>query len=192
MARPPREQVAGGIYHVFARGNDRGLIYRDDDDRENYLHLLGSAARRAEWWLLAYCLMGNHVHLLVETPQPTLARGMQWLHGRYARYFNDRYQRAGHLFQGRYNAVRQLTDEQLWSTVRYVALNPVEARLAASPDDYPWSSHGALAEGNRPHLLNLSRLLWFFGDFGGAAWERYIDWIAEGAISPTGDPSPRK
>ena len=104
--------------------------------------------------------MGNHVHLVVETPEPNLPPGMQWLHGKYARYFNDRHELFGHLFQGRYEAIRQATDEQLWQALRYVALNPVEAGLCRRPRDYPWSSYDtALSSDARP--VAVDRLSWF-------------------------------
>ena len=143
MPRPPRELLAGGIYHVVARGNAGRRVFRDGADYAEYLKLLHEVVKRCGWHLLAYCLMGNHLHLLVETPKPNLAAGMQWLHGRYGRYFNDRYDTFGHLFQGRYKAVRQKTDEQLWHVLRYVALNPVAAGLCTRPQDYRWSSYGA-------------------------------------------------
>jgi hypothetical protein len=82
----------------------------------------------------------------METPEPNLPAGMQWLHGKYGRYFNDRHDGYGHLFQGRYKAIRQKTDEQLWQALRYVALNPVEAGLSKRARDYPWSSYGSALE----------------------------------------------
>jgi putative transposase len=160
MPRPPREQVAGGVYHVFARGNDRAVIFRDDRDRRRYLELVQRSLRRTRWRLLAYCLMDNHVHLIVETPEPNLADGMQWLHGHYGRYFNDRHGRTGHVFQGRYRAVRQRTDEQLRGTIRYVVHNPVSAGLCASPGEYAWSSHRGTAAASDA-LVDVKRLLWF-------------------------------
>jgi REP-associated tyrosine transposase len=143
MPRKPREEVEGGVYHVFARGNDRRLIYLDDPDRRTYLRMLRATVRQCRWRLLAYCLMDNHVHLLIETPETNLGRGMQWMHGLYAREFNARHGRSGHLFQGRYGAVRIKTDEQLWTAAVYVAMNPVVAGLCARPSEWPWSSHSA-------------------------------------------------
>jgi putative transposase len=152
------------VFHVFARGNDRETIYRDDADRRLYLRLLGTARRRTGWALLSWCLMGTHVHLFVETPTPNLGAGMQWLHGRYARAFNDRHDRVGHLFQGRYQAVRQRTDAQVVQTLRYIARNPVEAGLCTAAVRYPWASHGALLAGTAGagpavDLAPLARLL---------------------------------
>jgi len=162
MGRPVRELVAGGVYHVVARGNGGARIFRDESDYREYLELLAAAAGRCTWHLLAYCLMTNHVHLLIETPEPNLPTGMQWLHGKYGRYFNDRHDLFGHLFQGRYKAVRQRTDEQLWHVLRYVALNPVEAGVCSASQDYLWSSYGlTLQEDTRP--VALDRVSWFLG-----------------------------
>src|SRR3954447_11971980 len=111
MARGLREEVAGGIFHVYARGNKKADIFRDDADRQSYITLLGRVAGRCSWSCLAYCLMPNHVHLLVETPQPNLGRGMQWLQSRYALAFNRRHGRTGHLFEERYKSPKVTTDE---------------------------------------------------------------------------------
>src|SRR3712207_7313843 len=127
MPRKPREEEPGAIHHVYARGNNRRLIYEDDRDRALYLAMLAAVVRRHEWHLLAYCLMDNHVHLLVETPRPNLGSGMQRLHGDYALLFNRRHERRGHLFQGRYGAKRVRDDAQLVTVLRYIADNPVEA-----------------------------------------------------------------
>jgi REP element-mobilizing transposase RayT len=148
MPRKPREECEGGIFHVYGRGNDQRVIFQDDADRRLYLSLLSTTPRLWKWSLHAYCLMNNHVHLLVETPQPTLGKGMQYLHGTYARRFNDRHGRTGHLFQGRYGAVRIETDEQLWTVKEYIEMNPVKAGLCEAPADWPWK--GVAVEGSDP------------------------------------------
>jgi putative transposase len=179
MARPLREVVAGGVYHVVARGNRGSTIFRDRDDYARYLRLLSEAVRRFGWNVVAYCLMVNHVHLLVETPEPNLPAGMQWLHGKYGRYFNDRHDLFGHLFQGRYKAVRQATDEQLWHVLRYVALNPVEAGFCKRPRDYPWSSYGSALNPDRAPVA-VHRLSWFVGARDGEqGLERYRDLVED-------------
>jgi putative transposase len=179
MPRQPREELAGGIHHVYARGNAKQLIYLDDADRERYLRILGKAVLRHRWRCLAYCLMDNHVHLLVETPTPNLGRGMQWLHGLYARAFNGRYSRSGHLFQGRFGAVRVKSDAQLLMVVRYIARNPVEGGLCGEPDDWPWSSHATVRRDQaRPAWLDTPRLLDFFGASGGESLRRYAELVA--------------
>jgi putative transposase len=178
MPRQPREELAGAIHHVFARGNAKQAIYLDDADRGRYLVLLGKAVRRQRWRCLAYCLMDNHVHLLVETPAPNLGRGMQWLHSLYAQTFNQRHSRSGHVFQGRFGAVRVTSDAQLLMAARYVARNPVEAGLCSEPEEWPWSSHATAVSQRGPAWLDTSRLLEFFGASGGDSRRRYRTFIA--------------
>ena len=173
MGRRPREEIEDGIFHVFARGNRRQTIYLDDADRRRYLAMLEGVVKQYEWRCLAYCLMENHVHLLLETPRANLGAGMQWLHGLYAQTFNERHGRSGHLFQGRYGCVRVTTDAQLWMLVRYFALNPVKAELCGCPGDWRWSSHGALAGSGVPRWLDHARLLEYFEAAGGDPAERY-------------------
>jgi REP element-mobilizing transposase RayT len=178
VPRKPREQVAGGVYHVFARGNERRLIFRNDADRRTYLGFLSQAIARTNWHCLAYCLMDNHVHLLVETPDPNLALGMQWLQGSYAQIFNRRHQRAGHLFQGRYGAVRVESDAHLFTVVRYLALNPVEANFCDRAEDYSWSSYGGVLATATPGFLDVDRLLGYFAATGGDARGRYRELVS--------------
>src|SRR5689334_17674881 len=97
-----RNEQAGATYHVMARGVDRTTIFLEEDDFERYTKLLGYVVDRQRWRLMAYCLMPNHVHLLIETPKPNLGNGMQLLQGRYARAFNEKYGRKGHRFETRY------------------------------------------------------------------------------------------
>jgi len=158
VPRPPREDFEGAIHHVYARGNDRRDVFLDDADRWIYLGLLGRVTAGCAWRCLSYCLMRNHLHLLIETPRGNLAAGMQVLHGRYAQRTNRRHGRTGHVFQGRYGAVRVRTDPQLWATVAYIARNPADAGLCARPDEWPWSSHGAAARGRAPGWLDRGRL----------------------------------
>ena len=167
-----------GIFHVFARGNRRQQIYLDDADRRRYLRMLGSVVTQYHWRCLAYCLMENHVHLLLETPQANLAVGMQWLHGLYAQTFNERHGRSGHLFQGRYGSVRVKTDAQLWQLVRYLAINPVKAGLCERPGEWRWSSNGAVARSGAPRWLDHPRLLRYFAAAGGDPAERYDAMVA--------------
>jgi REP element-mobilizing transposase RayT len=140
MARRHRQELEGGVFHVYARGNAKGAIFRDDSDRRAYLGLLARAVRHCGWVLHAYCLMENHIHLLVETPHPNLGKGMQFLHGTYARDFNDRHGRSGHLFQGRYGSVLMKDDNQFQIVKGYIELNPVTAGLCDAAEDWPWSA----------------------------------------------------
>ena len=168
VARKPRAEEAGAIWHVWSRGVDKRDIFLTDDDRVRYLGGLATVVTRWEWSCLGYCLMDNHIHLLVETPKPTLALGMGQLHGDYARQFNRRYRRTGHLFQGRYGAKRMRTDQQLLTVVRYLAANPVEAQLCDEPVGYRWCSVAATAGIEpAPPWLATARLLGLVDGIGG-------------------------
>lgn len=146
MARPPRLQVAGGIYHVTSRGNRRQSIYYDDEDRRFFLALQKHVAARYWWCLHAHCLMGNHFHLLVETPIPNLSAGMQRLKSEYAAYFNGRHSFEGHLFQQRFGSRLIESEEYFSEALRYIALNPVRAGLCGHPSEWPWSSFSGATE----------------------------------------------
>jgi putative transposase len=168
MPRRPREEDAGAIWHVFARGNGQQDIFIDDDDRRLYLRLLAKAVAKQRWVCLAYCLMSNHVHLLLETPEPNLGVGMQRLQSFYAQTLNERHGWSGHVFQGRYGAERVKTDEQLWVTARYIAMNPVAAGLCTTPAAWKWSSHAATVGAcAAPRWLDVERLRGYFGTWGG-------------------------
>lgn len=169
------------MFHVFARGNDRRLIYRDDVDRRVYLTMLGGTVKQLRWRLLAFCLMDNHVHLLVETPEANLGQGIQRMHGLYGHEFNRRHRRSGHVFQGRYGAVRIKTDEQLWMAAAYIAMNPVAAGFCHAPEEWPWSSHRAVVGGKAPAWVDVSRLISYFESAGGDPRRRYAAMFAQGA-----------
>ena len=159
MPRKPRENVENGIYHVYARGNGKQVIFRDDRDRLAYLSLLSEVVDHHELRCLAYCLMDNHIHLVLETPLANLSFGMQALHSEYAQNFNERHDRVGHLFQGRYGAVRIKTDAQLWTVLAYIAANPVEAGLVEKPEAWRWSSYAAvIGPAPLPRLLDWPHL----------------------------------
>jgi REP element-mobilizing transposase RayT len=172
-----------GIHHVFARGNDQRRIFRTDADREDYLAILERVIERLRWRCLTYCLMDNHIHLLVEIGEASLGAGMQRLHGLYAANFNQRHGRSGHLFQGRYGSTLVRSDPQLWWTIAYIVHNPVQAGLCRSPDAWPWSSHRAVIEDAGPGWLDRTRLLECFEDLGGAPRRRYRQLTAAAAPS---------
>jgi REP element-mobilizing transposase RayT len=158
MPRPLREDSPGLFQHVYARGNRRQEIFSDEQDYGLYLALLAGVVRVKKWRLLAYCLMPNHVHLLIETPEGNLARGMQNLHGLYARIFNDRHGLDGHVFQGRYGSKVVRDDIQFSAVVRYIALNPIDADLCDTPDGWPWNSFSDAVDGAAPEWLDVARL----------------------------------
>jgi putative transposase len=150
VTRPTRDQQVG-IHHVTARGNARGAIFLDDEDRVLYRYRLGWAARDFEWEVLLWCLMTNHVHLLIATRKPNLSAGMQQLHGRYAQLFNERHRRTGHLFGGRFWSVPIETDEHFEIASHYILDNPVTAGLVLRRHDWPWLG-GTMLERDRGRL----------------------------------------
>jgi REP element-mobilizing transposase RayT len=141
MARKPRLVVENGVYHVFSRGNNKERIFWDERDYRALLRLLERAAARFEIVVLSYCLMPNHLHLLVQVPKGNLSEALQFVVGGYSRATNKR----RHLFQNRFGSVHVTSDAQLLGCFRYIALNPVEAGLCDDPEHYRWSSHRALA-----------------------------------------------
>ena len=126
------------------RGVRGELLYTDDVERIRFICLLAEVCLRYKWLLRAYCLMGNHYHLLVTTAEPTLSRGMQWLNGCYAQWFNWRHRLEGHAFFRRFHSVQVETDSYLAEVARYILLNPVRAGVCATPADWPWSSYRAM------------------------------------------------
>jgi REP element-mobilizing transposase RayT len=140
MPRPPRLQVAGATYHITSRGNRQQSIYHDDYDRLQFLGLRNRVLRRHGWRTQAYCLMTNHFHLLIATPEPNLAAGMHQLNGGYAKYFNERHSTDGHLFERRYDSRVVDSEDYLTEVLEYIAFNPVNAGLCAHPWEWRWSS----------------------------------------------------
>ena len=159
MSRAPRVEIAGGIYHVIARGNERREIFRDDGDRRLYLARLAECRDRYEFGILAYCLMPNHVHLAIERGPVPLGKIMLALHSFYSQKFNFRYERVGHLFQGRYKAFLVEHERYLDTLVRYIHLNPVKAGLAERPELHPWSSDRWYRHGAEPRWLDVDTVL---------------------------------
>ncbi len=185
MARPLRIEFPGALYHLTARGNAGHDIFVNDDDRTLLLGHLGSVCERFRWRVHAYCLMGNHYHLVVETVEPTLARGMRQLGGVYTQAFNRRHSRPGHVFQGRYKAIHVARESHLLAVCRYVVLNPVRAGLVRSPELWPWSSHRAvLGEAKAPDWLDTAWLLSQFGRRRARARQAYATFVADGVDAP--------
>jgi putative transposase len=143
MVRPLRIEFPGAVYHVTSRGDRREPIAVDDFDRAQFLNILSQGFERFEAKAFAYCLMGNHYHLV--TAQSNLSRLMRHINGVYTQAFNRRHRLSGHLFQGRFKAILVDTDSYLLEVCRYVDLNPVRAAMVTHPSEYPWSSYRALA-----------------------------------------------
>jgi REP element-mobilizing transposase RayT len=149
---------SGLIHHACMHGVNDEFIFMDDEDRAGYVTMLAATVARYGWLCLSYCLMGTHVHLLVETPEPNFGAGMQWLHGRYAACFNKQHNRDGHLFMKRYHDEPVLSEGHLLNAVGYIAVNPLEAGLCRDPHEWRWGSHHRAARGAIPRWLAHERL----------------------------------
>jgi putative transposase len=180
MARPPREFVPGASYHIYSRGSNRQPIFAHESDRDDFLYCLDRVVSRFRLRCLAYCLMENHYHLVLETGDGELSRAMKALNGRYALRFNRRYDRDAHLFKNRFGAVRQETDSQLLWTLRYTVRNPVEQGLCASPEEWRWSSYRAsIGLEQAPRFLDVVRLHSYFGDSADRARVAFLAFVAD-------------
>ena len=133
MARPLRIEYPGALYHVTSRGDRQEAIFDDDQDRTAFLNVLSEVVSRFRWHCHAFCLMGNHYHLMIETPEANLTKGMRHLNGVFTQWSNRRHKRSGHLFQGRYKAILVDRDSYFLELARYIVLNPVRAAMIKHP-----------------------------------------------------------
>jgi len=180
MSRPLRIEYPGALYHVTSRGNVRESIYFNDQDRARFLQMWQEEVEHQGWVCYAFCLMDNHYHLLFETPEGNLSRGMQRFNGRYTQYFNHAHHRVGHLFQGRYKAILVEKEEHLLELCRYVVLNPVRAKMVKAAADWPWSSYRAMCEGSQDSWLAVQSVLSLFGVSVRQATDYYKRFIEDG------------
>jgi REP element-mobilizing transposase RayT len=182
MARRNRFQAHDAVYHAGTRGIRRTPIFLADDDRQLFLAILADVVKRFEWRCQAYCLMGNHYHLALRTPEANIGAGMHRLNGLYAQWFNRRHGFKGHLFEERYWSGLVEADEQVFSVTRYVVLNPVRAGICALPHQWAWSSYRATAGLDRkPRFLDLR---WLDG-WGRDRYRSYVlDGLEELAAAP--------
>jgi REP element-mobilizing transposase RayT len=183
MGRVRRIEFDGAHHHVTTRANAGGVLFGDDLDRNAFLALVERTVDRVGWYVLTYCLMSTHYHLLVETPRANLAAGMRHLNGSYALRVNTRYERFGHVFQTPYRARLIETEEHLLEVSRYVVLNPVRAGLCKRAADWPWSSHRAVLGQTPPQRwLSVSALLERFAPDPERARSRYAAFVDEGCV----------
>ncbi len=181
MARPLRIEYPGAVYHITTRGNAYQDVFLDDTDRERFLEILGEVIERFNWLCHGYCLMMNHYHLLIETVDPTLSRGMRQLNGVYTQVFNRRHKQVGHLFQGRYKAILVEKEAYLLELSRYIVRNPVRAKMVAAPEEWEWSSYRAtvgLVE--PPPFLTTDWILGQFHNEREKARRLYREFVTEG------------
>jgi putative transposase len=172
MARRPRVFAAGLLYHVIVRGNQQRKTFRHDDDYRAYLVRLEKYRAQCQVRIYAYCLMPNHVHLLVETGSTPLAKFMQGLQQSYTQYFNRRYRKVGHLFQGRYKAIICDRDKYLMALVRYIHLNGVRAKIVTRPERYRYSGHNSYLTDGTAKIVETTPVLKLMG--GKKAYERFV------------------
>jgi len=180
MARRLRAEVEGGLYHVITRGNNRRQIFDAPEDYEKFLSLLTKQKARLPFFLYAYCLMPNHVHLLIERQVDAIGCIMHRLLTGYSQYYNRRYRRVGHLLQGRHKAILCQSDRYLSELVRYIHLNPVRAGIVEQPERYKYSGHRAYLGLERPGIVDLDPVLRHFGVKKRVARERYEQFVVAG------------
>ncbi|MFH1405400.1 MAG: transposase [Patescibacteria group bacterium] len=181
MARPLRVEYPGALYHVISRGNGYQDIYRNDNDREKFLHWIANAVEIHNIICHAYCLMDNHYHLLIETPDANLSKAMRGINGNYTQSFNARHKTVGHLFQGRYKAFVIEKEMYLLEVARYIVLNPVRDKSVKHPREWRWSSYRYTAEGKEPpQWLHIDWILGYFGKNVKNAKKRYRQFIKDG------------
>lgn len=186
MARPLRIEYAGAFYHLTARGNARQDIFLADEDRECFLRLLGIAAQRYNWRVHAYCLMNNHYHLVVETVDDTLSKGMKYINGTYSQYFNRQHDRVGHVFQGRFKSILVEKDSYLLELCRYVVLNPLRAGITTKLKDWPWSNYLATTgKVEPPSWLAVDDSLGLFSSKQNTAIKQYRQFVKQGLNKPS-------
>lgn len=181
MTRPLRIEYPGALYHVTARGNRRGPIYFRDADRYAWLDLLSLVCERFNFVIYAYCQMTDHYHLMVETPDGNLSRGIRLLNACYAQYINRRYELVGHLFQGRYKSILVDKDSYLLELSRYIVLNPVRAGVTTCAGEWFWSSYQATIGATMPkRWLDTASLLRHFGSTRTVAIPAYEEFVRAG------------
>lgn len=181
MARPLRIEFPGALYHVTARGNAQQNIFLDDEDRRRFLSVLERVVARFDLRVHAYCLMSNHYHLVLDTPQANLSQAIRQLNGVYTQAFNRRHGKVGHVLQGRFKAILVDRNSYLLELCRYVVLNPVRARMTRKPHTYRWSSYRASAGMTSvPPFLHIDWLLSQFAKQCAVAQRRYRTFVAEG------------
>ena len=181
MARALRIEYEGACYHVTSRGNHQSDVFKDDEDRQTFLEVLTGVASNMGWLCHGYCLMDNHYHLIIETPQANLSKGMRQLNGVYTQTYNRRHGKVGHLFQGRYKSIIVDAEAYLLELSRYVVLNPVRAGMVKDVCQWPWSSYGAMIGATKvPDFLFVDMLLSHFSEAKGKAQRLYASFVAEG------------
>jgi putative transposase len=185
MTRPIRIEYAGALYHVTARGDRQEAIFLSDQDRIDCLCIVEKTGEQFNWLVHAYCLMDGYYHLLIETPDSNLSKGIRQLNGVFTQTSNRTHGKVGHVFQGRYKAILVQRETYLLELARYIVLNPVRARIVRQAKGCPWRSYLATAGFREPPgRLTVDWLLAAFSRQKAKAMEKYQDFIADGKTSP--------
>ncbi len=179
MARPLRIEYPGAYYHVTSRGNEQKDVFKSRWDREKFLTYLESATKRYGAVVHAFCLMSNHYHLLLETPEGNLSKIMRHINGAYTTYFNVKRKRAGHLFQGRYKAILVEADKYLMELSSYIHLNPVRVGIVEKPEQYQWSSYRSYTGHSEPEWLRTGFILGCFAKKPADAQKKYRTFVED-------------
>ena len=185
MVRPLRLALAGALYHVTSRGDRREAIYFDDDDRERWLDVFAQVCKRYNWVCHAWCQMSNHYHIVIETVEGNLSQGMRQLNGVYTQSINRKYQRVGHVFQGRYKAIIVEKESYLLELARYVVLNPLRAQMVQSLIEWRWSSYASMI--GREAAASWLQTDWILSQFSpqrDRAISAYVDFVRSGVGLP--------
>jgi putative transposase len=180
MARRPRVYFPGALYHVISRGNQKQTIFRDERDFRTFLSYLSEYQARYSFHLYAFALMRNHCHFLLEVKEIPLSKVMQVLQFRYTRYFNKRYRKVGHLFQGRYKAILCDKEVYLLELIRYIHLNPVRAGMVEDPEEYPWTGHRDYLGKGEENLIDSDLVLSQFSRKRSLARKQYRRFVSDG------------
>jgi putative transposase len=181
MVRPIRIEFPGAIYHITSRGNQKQRIFLDQRDFRSFSATLAVVVMRHKWVVHAHCLMPNHYHLLIETPEAKLSVGMKYLNGVYAQAFNRRHDRVGHALQGRFKAILVDKESYLLELCRYIVLNPVRAGLVTQPGEWKWSSYAAtIGRAPKPRFLDVAWVLSQFGRDTRSSRKNYREFVLAG------------
>jgi len=184
MSRPLRLEFHNALYHITSRGDRRENIYEDNTDRIAFLNIFASVIDQFNWSCFAYCLMDNHYHLLVQTPDANLSKGMRQLNGVFTQAYNRRHNKTGHLFQGRYKAILVDEDAYLLELSRYIVFNPVKARMVKLAGNWQWSSYQAMTgKIAAPQWLSVNYMLSQFSKQRKTAIRKYEEFVADGVVN---------